>query len=91
MPFGLTNAPATFQAYVNEALKGLLDQFCVAYMDDILIYSTTREEHTKNVLAVLDRLEEYALYVKLSKCAFYVQEVEFLGFRVGAADGRAHV
>jgi hypothetical protein len=85
MPFGLTNAPATFQSYINEVLKGLLDDICVAYMNDIMIYSTTREEHAKHVRMVLDRLRQYSLYVKLSKCEFGVTEVDFLGYRIGVA------
>jgi hypothetical protein len=56
MPFGLTNTPATFQSYINKILKGLLDDICVAYIDNIMIYSTTREEHTKHVRMILDRL-----------------------------------
>lgn len=83
MPFGLTNAPASFQAYINEALKGLLDDICVAYMDDILIYSTDPEEHERHVRLVLERLRKYKLYVKLSKCEFNTQQVDFLGYRVG--------
>lgn len=83
MPFGLTNAPATFQAYVNEALRGLLDDICVAYIDDILIYSNSLEEHVYHVRLVLERLRQYGLYVKLSKCEFSVKMVEFLGFYVG--------
>ena len=82
MPFGLTNAPATFQAYINEALGDLLDVICVAYLDDILIFSKTEEEHAKHVRMVLERLRQYKLYVKLSKCAFSVKEVDFLGFIV---------
>ena len=82
MPFGLTNAPATFQAYINEALGDLLDTICVAYLDDILIFSATREEHAKHVRMVLERLRQFKLYVKLSKCQFSTQEVEFLGFIV---------
>jgi len=83
MPFGLTNAPATFQAYINEALEGLLDVICVAYLDDICIYSKTEEEHIKHVRLVLDRLRQYGLYVKLSKCEFSKKEIRFLGFIVG--------
>jgi RNase H-like domain found in reverse transcriptase/Reverse transcriptase (RNA-dependent DNA polymerase) len=85
MPFGLTNAPATFQASVNEALRGLLDQCCIAYMDDILIFSKVGEDHAAHVRAVLERLREYRLYAKLSKCDFDIDEVAFLGFRVGVA------
>ena len=85
MPFGLTNAPATFQAYINEALKGLLDHRCVAYMDDMLIYSFVLAEHVGDVRAVLDRLRQYSLYAKLSKCEFHVREVDFLGYRIGIA------
>jgi transposase InsO family protein len=85
MPFGLTNAPATFQSYMNEALKGLLDDICVAYMDDIMIFSQSREEHVKHVRLVLDRLRKYSLYAKLKKCEFHKEEVDFLGYRIGVA------
>jgi hypothetical protein len=54
--FGLTNAPAIFQSYINKVLKGLLDDICVIYMDDIMIYSTTREEHAEYIRMILDRL-----------------------------------
>ena len=57
MPFGLSNAPATFQAYINHALVGLVDVTCVVYLDDILIYSENPEDHTKAVREVLERLE----------------------------------
>src|SRR4030081_3425014 len=55
MPFGLTNAPATFQAYINEVLRTYLDEFCVAYLDDILIYSKTQEEHVQREAIDKDR------------------------------------
>lgn len=82
MPFGLTNAPATFQAYINQALTGLLDVCCIAYLDDIVIYSTIVEEHANDVRKVLDRLRRFSLYVKLSKCFFSTQEIPLLGFIV---------
>jgi hypothetical protein len=80
MPFGLANAPATFQAYINKALSDLLDICCVVYLDDILIYSSSIEEHHRHVRMVMDRLRQYKLYVKLSKCAFDTDTVRFLGF-----------
>jgi transposase InsO family protein len=83
MPFGLTNAPATFQAYMHKALSGLLDTICVVYLDDILIYSQTEEEHQTHLRQVFDRLREYELYVKLKKCEFFQPEVEFLGYIIG--------
>lgn len=82
MPFGLTNAPATFQAYINKALAGYLDDFCVVYLDDILIYSRTREEHTHHLRLVLERLRKYALFANPKKCHFFTDQVEFLGFIV---------
>jgi transposase InsO family protein len=82
MPFGLTNAPATFQSYINQALSGLVDIFCVVYLDDILIYSQTREEHTLHVRRVLERLKKWSLYANPKKCVFYTDRVEFLGFIV---------
>jgi transposase InsO family protein len=80
MPFGLTNAPATFQAFLNDVLRDSLDQFVVIYLDDILIYSDTLEEHYEHVRSVLKRLQDADLQVKLEKCQFHVQKVEFLGF-----------
>lgn len=82
MPFGLTNAPATFQGYINKALAGLVDICCVVYLDDILIYSKDEEEHAEHLRLVLERLEQYALYANEAKCEFFVDEVEYLGFRI---------
>jgi hypothetical protein len=80
MPFGLCNAPATFQAFVNDTLREYLDKFLVVYLDDILIYSSTPEEHTQHVKLVLEKLQNARLSLKLEKCEFNVQKVEFLGF-----------
>ena len=82
MPFGLTNAPAQFQAYMNQALVGLVDVTCVVYLDDILVFSKTEEEHVAHVKEVLHRLREAKLYVKLSKCEWHTQRTEFLGYVV---------
>ncbi|GAB7357799.1 hypothetical protein MBLNU459_g0615t2 [Dothideomycetes sp. NU459] len=84
MPFGLANAPATFQAYINRALAGLVDYVCVVYLDDILIYSRgSLDDHWVRVKSVLNRLRGHALYAKLKKCEFAVPEVEYLGYIVG--------
>ncbi|OAG36021.1 hypothetical protein AYO21_09814 [Fonsecaea monophora] len=69
--------------YINEALKGLLDEVCVAFMDDILIFSPDEAVHEAHVNLVLERLKEHGLYANLSKCKFFTTEVDFLGFRVG--------
>jgi hypothetical protein len=82
MPFGLTNAPAQFQAYINETLAGLVDVTCIVYLDDILIFSDTEEEHEHHVKEVLQRLREAKLYVKLSKCEWHTQRTEYLGYIV---------
>lgn len=83
MPFGLTGAPASFQRFINDTLRDYLDVFCTAYLDDILIYSRTRAEHTRHVQQVLQRLRAAGLHAKLSKCEFYVPETKFLGLIVG--------
>ena len=80
MPFGLTNAPASFQSYANNCLHEFLDVFCIVYIDDILIYSRTLEEHKAHVKQVLSRLHEYGLTCKLSKCEFHATSTSFLGF-----------
>jgi hypothetical protein len=86
MPFGLTNAPAVFQNLINDILRDLLDIYCIAYLDDLLIYSATPEEHVKHVATVLERLQNTKLYAKLEKCDFHVSEVNFLGYVI-SADG----
>src|SRR5690606_30819430 len=80
MPFGLTNAPATFQAFINDVLREYLDHFVVVYLDDILIYSKTKEEHIEHVRKVMKTLLGAQLQAKLSKCEFHKDQVEFLGF-----------
>ena len=83
LPFGLVNALATFQAYINEALSGLLDVFCVVYLDDILIYSQAGKSHEDHIWQVLKRLWQYKLYANLKKCIFSATLIEYLGFIIG--------
>ncbi len=80
MPFGLTNAPSVFQRYMNHIFYDLLDMFVVIYIDDILVFSRTKEEHIQHVKEVLKRLELYKLQAKLSKSFFNQTKIEFLGF-----------
>ena len=80
MPFGLANAPATFQSYIDRALHGLLDDFVIVYLDDILIYSEEIGQHENHVRATLARLRDSGLFVKLEKCTFGEESVEYLGF-----------
>jgi hypothetical protein len=83
LPFGLTNAPATFMHLMHQAMRPLLDECALVFLDDILIYSKTLEDHQQHVRRVLDALREQKLYAKESKCEFFKHEVEFLGHRVG--------
>src|SRR5438045_7015559 len=82
MPHGITNVPGSFHSYANDAIREYLYLFAVVYIDDILIYSDTLEEHIQHVRMVLKKLQEYGLYVKLEKCEFHVPKVTFLGFVV---------
>jgi hypothetical protein len=79
MPFGLTNAPASFQTRIDNVLREHLDDFVFAYLDDILVYSETIEEHKRHVHKVLAKLQEAKMLVEASKSRFHVQEVDFLG------------
>ena len=76
MLFGLSNAPAVFQALVNDVLRNMLNIFVVVYLDDILIFSKSLEEHHQHVL---QRLLENRLYVKAEKCVFHSDSVTYLG------------
>ncbi|KAJ1695434.1 hypothetical protein LUZ63_012132 [Rhynchospora breviuscula] len=79
MPFGLTNAPAAFMDLMNRVFRDYLDNFVVVFIDDILVYSRTHEEHVNHLRAVLARLQEHQLFGKLSKCEFWLEKVAFLG------------
>jgi hypothetical protein len=82
MPFGLTNAPATFCTLMNDIFREWLGDFVVVLIDDILIYSSSLEEHAEHLRKVFQRLRENKLYAKLEKCEFGVTEVDFLGHRI---------
>ncbi|GJP87018.1 hypothetical protein CLOP_g16985 [Closterium sp. NIES-67] len=86
MPFGLTNGPSTFQLTMNSLFRDLLDKCVVIYLDDILIFSKTQEQHLKDLDQVLQRLQQNRLITKGSECQFLRSEHEVLGHVVGADD-----
>ncbi|XP_073448026.1 uncharacterized protein [Aquarana catesbeiana] len=86
MPFGLCNAPATFQHFVNDIFRDLLDLYVIVYLDDILIFSPSVDEHRRHVRNVLTRLRQHGLYAKLEKCEFELQSIQFLGLII-STDG----
>jgi hypothetical protein len=83
MPFGLCNAPTTFMHVMNEVFRPFLDDFVIVYLDDILIFSRTWNEHVRHVKQVLDTLQREKLYVKMSKCEFGKTALIYLGHIVG--------
>jgi hypothetical protein len=89
MSFGLTNAPAYFMNLMNKVFMKFLNKFVVVFIDDILVYSKTEEEHIEHLRLVLGTLREHQLYAKFSKCEFWLKEVGFLGHVISA--GRVSV
>jgi prenyltransferase beta subunit len=83
MPFGLTGAFAIFQKFMNNILRKYLNVFCIAYLDDILIYSRIRKKHLSHVRKVLESLKQAGLYAKIQKCEFFKNETIFLGIIIG--------
>ena len=81
--FSLTRAPSTFQHYINDTLREFLDVFATAYLDDILIYSESIEEHRQHVCQVLTRLRTAGLQIDIEKCEFHTQETKYLGLIIG--------
>jgi hypothetical protein len=79
MPFGITNAPAYFMNLMNMVFMEELDKFVVVFIDDILIYSRSAEEHEQHLRVILNKLLAHELYAKFNKCEFWLQEVTFLG------------
>ncbi len=80
MPFGLVNSPSVFQSFINDVFRDMLDHYVIVYINDILIYSETLQEHIQHVRSVLQRLIKYQLYAKLEKCEFHTTSVTFLGY-----------
>jgi hypothetical protein len=79
MSFGLTNAPAYFMYMMNKVFMEYLDKFIVVFIDDILVYSRSEEEHEGHLPLVLQKLQDHKLYAKLRKCEFWLKQVAFLG------------
>jgi hypothetical protein len=82
--FGLTNAPAYFMYLMNLVFMLELDKFVVVFIDDILIYSKTKEDHANHMCVVLQRLRDHRLYAKFSKCEFWLDFVKFLGYTISS-------
>jgi hypothetical protein len=82
MSFGLTNAPAHFMYLMNSVFMPELDKFIVVFIDDILIYFKSEEEHARHLQVILQRLRDHKLYAKFKKCAFSLKEVPFLGHMI---------
>lgn len=79
MPFGLKNAPATFQRLINYVLRDLINKVCVVYLDDILIFSTSYQEHICNIHKVFEKLRKANLKIQINKCKFFAKETLYLG------------
>lgn len=79
MPFGLCNAPASFQHYINHTLFDELDKFCTAYLDDVLIYSSDKEQHREHVRIVVKKLADAGLQIDINKCEFETTKTKYLG------------
>ena len=79
MSFGLTNAPTVFMDLMNRVCRPFLDKFVIVFIDDILIYSKSKEEHGQHLRQVLETLRAERLYAKFSKCEFWIRKVDFLG------------
>ena len=79
IPFRLTNAPTTFCTLTNQVFDEYLDKFVVVYLDDIVVYSATIEEHKKHLAKVFQKLRDNQLYVNRKKCSFAQESIKFLG------------
>ena len=79
VPFGLSNAPIVFMCLMNDVFRDYLNKFFIVFLDDILVYSKSEEEHENDLRMVLQLLREHQLYAKLSKCSIYQKQIHYLG------------
>lgn len=84
MPFGLTNAPATFQSVMNTIFAPLLRQCVLVFVDDILVYSQSLEDHVEHLTAVLKTLAQHQFFIQKSKCSFAQPILDYLGHLISA-------
>jgi hypothetical protein len=79
VPFGQSNTLVVFMCLTNGVFRDYLDKFIIVFLDDILVYSKSEEEHEQHLRLVLQVLREHQLYAKLSKCSFYQRKIHYLG------------
>ena len=87
MPFGLTNAPTVFMNLMTRVFQPYLDRFVIVFINDMLVYLGSLEEHSEHLRIVLQTLRERQLYAKLNKCQFWLNRVTFLGHVISAEGG----
>lgn len=83
MPFGAYNVPGTFQSYINDTLRDFLDNFCLAYLNDCLVFSYIRGEHIQYVRKVIQKLLDAGLQLDIKKYEFFVYKTKYLGIIIG--------
>ena len=85
MPFGLCNAPSTYQRLMMSVLQGIIGRICLAYLDDVIVFSKRRAEHVNDLRVVLDRIRDAGLKLKPAKCKLFCEQVLYLGHVISAA------